>query len=78
MGSNHDNNNNDIEEDEDVDDEDDDDEDDEDNEMKNKYLANVLAFHGTNVPGISLQAYLARVLKYCPVTNEVFIFISLF
>ncbi|MCP8717542.1 MAG: PHO85 family cyclin, partial [Asgard group archaeon] len=73
MGSNHDNNNNDIEEDEDVDDEDDDDEDDEDNEMKNKYLANVLAFHGTNVPGISLQAYLARVLKYCPVTNEVFL-----
>ena len=73
MGRNHDNNNNDIEEDEDVDDEDDDDEDDEDDEMKNKYLANVLAFHGTNVPGISLQAYLARVLKYCPVTNEVFL-----
>ncbi|RCK60647.1 PHO85 cyclin-7 [Candida viswanathii] len=50
-----------------------DDDDDEDDEMKNKYLANVLAFHGTNVPGISLQAYLARVLKYCPVTNEVFL-----
>ena len=55
------------------DDDDYDDEDDEDNEMKNKYLANVLAFHGTNVPGISLHAYLARVLKYCPVTNEVFL-----
>ncbi|EAZ63774.2 cyclin like protein interacting with PHO85 [Scheffersomyces stipitis CBS 6054] len=49
------------------------DEDDEQDEMKNKYLANVLAFHGTNVPGISLHAYLARVLKYCPVTNEVFL-----
>lgn len=47
--------------------------DDEEDEMKNKYLANVLAFHGTNVPGISLHAYLARVLKYCPVTNEVFL-----
>ncbi|EGW35243.1 uncharacterized protein SPAPADRAFT_58452, partial [Spathaspora passalidarum NRRL Y-27907] len=50
-----------------------DDEDDDEDEMKNKYLANVLAFHGTNVPGISLHAYLARVLKYCPVTNEVFL-----
>lgn len=47
--------------------------DDEDDEMKNKYLANVLAFHGTNIPGISLHAYLSRVLKYCPVTNEVFL-----
>lgn len=45
----------------------------EDDEMINKYLANVLAFHGANVPGISLHAYLARVLKYCPVTNEVFL-----
>lgn len=44
-----------------------------DDEMKNTYLANVLAFHGTNVPGISLHAYLSRVLKYCPVTNEVFL-----
>mgnify|MGYP002378578721 CR=1 FL=1 len=51
----------------------DDDDLDEEDEMKNKYLANVLAFHGTNVPGISLHAYLARVLKYCPVTNEVFL-----
>lgn len=47
--------------------------DDEEDEMKNKYLANVLAFHGTNIPGISLHAYLSRVLKYCPVTNEVFL-----
>lgn len=49
------------------------DEDDDEDEMKNRYLANVLAFHGTNVPGISLHAYLSRVLKYCPVTNEVFL-----
>lgn len=47
--------------------------DEEDDEMKNKYLANVLAFHGKNVPGISLHAYLTRVLKYCPVTSDVFL-----
>lgn len=47
--------------------------DDEEDELKNRYLANVLAFHGTNIPGISLHAYLTRVLKYCPVTNEVFL-----
>lgn len=63
---------NDDEEGDDNDDDSDDDSDDDD-EMKNKYLANVLAFHGTNVPGISLHAYLTRVLKYCPVTNEVFL-----
>lgn len=51
----------------------DDSSDDEEDELKNKYLANVLAFHGTNVPGITLHAYLTRVLKYCPVTNEVFL-----
>lgn len=50
-----------------------DDDENDDDAMKNKYLANVLAFHGTNVPGISLHSYLARVLKYCPVTNEVFL-----
>ncbi|KAK7205575.1 cyclin-domain-containing protein [Myxozyma melibiosi] len=33
----------------------------------------VLAFHGRNVPAISLQAYLMRILKYCPATNEVFL-----
>ena len=47
--------------------------DEEEDEMKNKYLANVLAFHGKNVPGISLHAYLTRVLKYCPVTSDVFL-----
>lgn len=39
----------------------------------NKFIANVLAFHGRNVPAISIQAYLSRILKYCPVTNEVFL-----
>ncbi|KAL1580895.1 hypothetical protein MGQ_00655 [Candida albicans P76067] len=56
-----------------IDNDDEEEDDDEDDEMKNKYLANVLAFHGTNIPGISLQSYLGRVLKYCPVTNEVFL-----
>lgn len=55
------------------DDNSDDSSDDEKDELKNRYLANVLAFHGTNVPGITLHAYLTRVLKYCPVTNEVFL-----
>ncbi|KAH3688425.1 hypothetical protein WICPIJ_000564 [Wickerhamomyces pijperi] len=40
---------------------------------ENKFIANVLAFHGRNVPAISIQAYLSRILKYCPVTNEVFL-----
>lgn len=35
--------------------------------------ANVLAFHGRNIPAIGLHAYLNRILKYCPTTNEVFI-----
>lgn len=34
---------------------------------------NVLAFHGRNIPAISLHAYLTRILKYCPVTNDVFL-----
>lgn len=38
-----------------------------------KFTANVLAFHGRNVPAISIHAYLSRILKYCPVTNEVFL-----
>lgn len=37
------------------------------------FSANVLAFHGRNIPAISLHAYLSRILKYCPTTNEVFI-----
>lgn len=33
----------------------------------------VLAFHGKNVPGISILNYLTRIHKYCPTTYEVFI-----
>jgi len=32
-----------------------------------------LSFHARNVPTISLEAYLLRILKYCPISNEVFI-----
>ncbi|EJD01305.1 cyclin-related 2, partial [Fomitiporia mediterranea MF3/22] len=32
-----------------------------------------LTFHARNVPSISLQAYLLRILRYCPTTNEVFL-----
>ncbi|KAJ7590722.1 cyclin-domain-containing protein [Mycena floridula] len=32
-----------------------------------------LTFHARNVPTISLEAYLHRILKYCPTTNEVFL-----
>ncbi|KAG6806724.1 hypothetical protein H0H92_010268, partial [Tricholoma furcatifolium] len=32
-----------------------------------------LTFHVWNVPTISLEAYLLRILKYCPTTNEVFL-----
>lgn len=41
--------------------------------INSKFTANVLAFHGRNVPAIALEAYLHRILKYCPATNEVFI-----
>lgn len=42
-------------------------------DFSNNFTANVLAFHGRNIPAIGLQAYLTRILKYCPTTNEVFI-----
>lgn len=35
--------------------------------------ASALQFHARNVPTISLEAYLLRILKYCPTTNEVFL-----
>lgn len=35
--------------------------------------ASVLAFHGKNVPSISILSYLSRIHKYCPTTYEVFI-----
>ena len=33
----------------------------------------VLAFHGKNVPSISIASYLSRIHKYCPTTYEVFL-----
>lgn len=30
-------------------------------------------FHARNVPTISIESYLLRILKYCPTTNEVFL-----
>jgi hypothetical protein len=32
-----------------------------------------LSFHARNVPTITLESYLLRILKYCPTTNEVFL-----
>ncbi|KAF8632027.1 hypothetical protein AX17_004970 [Amanita inopinata Kibby_2008] len=32
-----------------------------------------LTFHARNIPTISLEAYLFRILKYCPTTNQVFL-----
>jgi len=35
--------------------------------------AATLTFHARNIPTISLEAYLLRILKYCPTTNHVFL-----
>lgn len=35
--------------------------------------SSVLAFHGKNVPTISIMSYLSRIHKYCPATYEVFL-----
>lgn len=35
--------------------------------------SSVLAFHGKNVPSITILSYLSRIHKYCPTTYEVFI-----
>ena len=32
-----------------------------------------LSFHARNIPTISLESYLLRILRYCPTTNEVFL-----
>lgn len=32
-----------------------------------------LTFHARNIPSIPLDAYLLRILRYCPTTNEVFL-----
>lgn len=33
----------------------------------------LLAFHARNVPSISIQAYLMRILKYCPMSSDIFL-----
>ena len=35
--------------------------------------SSLLSFHARHVPSISIEAYLLRILKYCPTTNEVFL-----
>jgi hypothetical protein len=35
--------------------------------------SSVLAFHGKNVPSITIMSYLSRIHKYCPTTYEVFL-----
>ncbi|KAJ1327423.1 PHO85 cyclin-6/7 [Microdochium nivale] len=35
--------------------------------------SSVLAFHGKNVPAITIMSYLSRIHKYCPTTYEVFL-----
>ncbi|WWD08826.1 hypothetical protein V865_006940 [Kwoniella europaea PYCC6329] len=35
--------------------------------------SSLLAFHARHIPSISIEAYLLRILKYCPTTNEVFL-----
>ena len=35
--------------------------------------SSVLAFHGKNIPSITILSYLSRIHKYCPTTYEVFL-----
>lgn len=35
--------------------------------------SSTLCFHARNIPCISIEAYLLRILKYCPTTNDVFL-----
>ncbi|KAL8851769.1 MAG: hypothetical protein Q9221_003379 [Calogaya cf. arnoldii] len=39
----------------------------------NEQTSSVLAFHGKNVPTITIMSYLSRIHKYCPTTYEVFL-----
>jgi hypothetical protein len=39
----------------------------------NPQTSSVLAFHGKNVPSISILSYLSRINKYCPTSYEVFL-----
>jgi hypothetical protein len=35
--------------------------------------SSTLCFHARNIPSISIESYLLRILKYCPTTNDVFL-----
>ena len=38
-----------------------------------RQATSILAFHGKNVPSITILSYLSRIHKYCPTTYEVFL-----
>ncbi|AAS51845.1 ADL075Wp [Eremothecium gossypii ATCC 10895] len=42
-------------------------------DINNKYVAHVLSFRGKHIPTITLGDYFARIQKYCPITNDVFL-----
>ncbi|KAF2863623.1 cyclin-domain-containing protein [Piedraia hortae CBS 480.64] len=50
----------------------DDDDEDEEDEDKNSEQSSIIAFHGKNVPSITILSYLTRINKYCPATFDVF------
>ena len=33
----------------------------------------LIAFHARNIPSISIKAYLSRILKYCPMSSDIFL-----
>ena len=43
------------------------------NDKLNPLSTSILAFHGKNIPTISIMSYLTRIHKYCPATYEVFL-----
>lgn len=45
----------------------------EDQASMSSQTSSVLAFHGKNVPSITILSYLSRIHKYCPTTYEVFL-----
>lgn len=45
----------------------------EDQASMSPQTSSVLAFHGKNVPSITILSYLSRIHKYCPTTYEVFL-----
>lgn len=45
----------------------------EDQASMSQQTTSVLAFHGKNVPSITILSYLSRIHKYCPTTYEVFL-----